>query len=121
MKKFMTKYLLIIAISSAFLTGCYTQVATQDDSNSSYYTTDTYDNYIYEGEQENNSGYFDETDTVDNNYYYEGEDSAEGNNGTVINNYYYDYNPYYPQSYYDYYYPSWSFSFGFGFGYPYYF
>ena len=48
MKKLITRYLLTIVILPAFLTGCYTQVATQDDS---YSSDKSYDEFVYEGEE----------------------------------------------------------------------
>ena len=110
MKKLLTKYLLTIAILPAFLTGCYTQVATQDDSYSTYSSDESYEEFVYEGEESVEGGYFDETDTLEN-YYAESDDDE-----VVINNYY-GYNPFYSGLYYDYY-PTVSISFGFGYGYP---
>ena len=46
MKKLITKNLLTFAILPVFLTGCYTQVATQDDS---YSSDKSYDEFVYEG------------------------------------------------------------------------
>ena len=112
MKKLITKYLLTIAILPAFLTGCYTQVATQDDPNLNYSSDEAYQDYAYENEKNTGGGYFDESDTLEN-YYFDESDSGE----VVINNYY-GYNPLYPDDDYDYY-PSVNISFGFGFGYGY--
>ena len=115
MKKLTTKYLLIIAILPVFLTGCYTQVATEDDSYSNYSLDEPNQDYVYEGEENTEGGYFDETDTLENYYYSEGDD------GEIIVDNYSGYNPFYPDDDYDYY-PSVniSFGFGFGYGYPYY-
>jgi len=108
MKKLITKYLLTIVILPAFLTGCYTQLATQDDSNLNYSSDESYQDYVYEGEENTGGGYFDETDTLENYYYDESDD------GEVVINNYYGYNPFYSGSYYDYY-PTVSISFGFGY------
>ncbi|MCH9028862.1 MAG: hypothetical protein IH819_04455, partial [Bacteroidetes bacterium] len=115
MKKIVIKYLLVIGTLPLILTGCYTQLATQDDSYSTF-SNQSYDDYEYENAQVSKGGYFDESDTLD--YYYEGEDSSDYEDEIVINNYY-GYNPYYPQDDYYSYYPTVSVLFGFGFGYGY--
>jgi hypothetical protein len=118
MKKRFTKYLFALSLLPAFLTGCYTQLATQDDS-STIPADQTYEDLDYYQEEEVSSGgYFDESDTV--NYYNEGEESVDTTSEVVINNYY-GYVPYDDDDdYYAPYYPSVSFSFGYGYT-PYYY
>jgi hypothetical protein len=92
------------------LTGCYTQVATQQGSDSPDYTTvETYDSEGYYYDEETDSGYYSE----------DGEIIPD--DATIINNYYYDeYDPWY-RRYYGYYYPSFTIGIGVGFYYyPYY-
>jgi len=110
MKKRLTIYF-VLTILPVFLTGCYTQLATQDDSYSTIPSNQTYDDYAYQDEDVSSGGYFDETDTV--NYYYEGEEGVDSTGEVVINNYY-GYDPYEDDDYYPY---NSSVSFSLGFGY----
>ncbi len=86
------------------LTGCYTQVATEETPPEQYIVDNEnydYDDYYYEGEEEE----------IDSGYY--SEEEYEESDGYEVNNYYYGY-PSYRR--YAYYYPSASFSIGFGYG-----
>jgi hypothetical protein len=119
MKKRFTKYFLTIAILPAFLTGCYTQLATQDDSSTIPADQNYEDVAYYQEEEVSPGGYFDESDTA--NYYYEGEEPVDTTAGEVVINNYYGYIPYDDDDdYYAPYYPSVSFSFGYGYT-PYYY
>ncbi len=122
MKKLL-KILLPFLLLPFLVTGCYTEVATQDDPYANYSSDQNYEDYVYEDEESGSTGYFDEADTVNNYYFNEEEEQPENSgNGTVINNYYFGNGSYYPGVSYDYY-PSVSVIFGFGFGvwYPYYY
>jgi len=118
MKKIFIKYLLPISIIPALLTGCYTQLATQDSSYSTTPSNQTYDENISQEEQVSSGGYFDESDTV--GYYTEDKEGVDSTKEVVVNNYY-GYVPYEDED--DYYYSSYpSVIFSFGFGYtPYYY
>ena len=59
MKKRFTKYFLTIAILPAFLTGCYTQLAIQDDSSTIPADLTSDDYAYYEEEEVSPGGYFD--------------------------------------------------------------
>ena len=85
------------------LTGCYTQVATQESPDHTQYN---------EPPNSESSGYYYEEDS-DSGYY------VEDDEGAIINNYYYD--DYYPsyRRYYGYYYPAFTIGIGFGYYYPY--
>jgi hypothetical protein len=87
------------------LTGCYTQVATEETPPEQFIAENEnyeYDDYYYEGEEEE----------LDSSYF--SEEEYEESDEYVVDNYYYGY-PSYRRYYYDYY-PSVSFGFGFGFG-----
>jgi len=111
MKKRLTINIIALTILPLFLTGCYTQLATQNDLNSTIPSNQSYDDYAYQDEEVSSSGYFDESDTVD--YYYEGEEDVDSTGEVVINNYY-GYDPYEDDDYYPY---NSSVSFSLGFGY----
>ena len=122
MKRNLIKYLLVSLIPILGLTGCYTQIATRDDSFPTYSsnnnTTDNEYNYGNDDEYVEN-GYFDESDTLDNPYgtlendeAINDSNEAFNDNDIIINNYY-GYDPYY----YDFY-PSYSIFFWHGYWYP---